>query len=180
MAEVGQPQLRMQVSLGSLLHAAVVPSGYRVSVLEGSRLPDWIAVLNSVGDLGEWSEQRALQALAPGRRAQVLADAIRIVYSGDCPAATACLTAHLDTADAELGWVAVRPDRRRLGLGRAVCSAVLLDMKARGYSRAFLLTDDHRPAAIGLYWSMGFRPEMTHESHEGRWMHLRERLGLVD
>jgi len=63
MAEVGQPQLRMQVSLGSLLHAAVVPSGYRVSVLESSRLPDWIAVLNSVGDLGEWSEQRALQAV---------------------------------------------------------------------------------------------------------------------
>ncbi len=178
MVEGGLPQLRMWIALDTILPRPGLAASYRVSVLEGGRLADWVAVLNSVGDLGEWTVERAQRATAMGNRAQVLADAICMAYCGTTPAATACLTAHPDSPDAELGWVAVHPNHRHRGLGRTVCTGVLQDMQRRGYEGAFLLTDDHRLAAIGLYWSLGFRPEIAHDSHGDRWAILRERLGL--
>lgn len=178
MAEGGLPQLRMRISLETSLTVPGLADGYRISALEGGKLEDWIEVLNSTGDLGEWTIERARRATAPSDGSRVLGDAIFVAYRGTTPVATACLTAHPDTPDAELGWVAVLPDHRHRGLGRAVCTSVLQDMKRRGYGGAFLLTDDHRLAAIGLYWSLGFRPEITHDSHNDRWATLRERLGL--
>ena len=70
------------------------------------------------------------------------------------------------------GWirmVGVDPDYRGMGFGRLIVVAALESLCQRGYKTAVLSTDDDRLSAIRLYYSMGFRPIITHESHKERW-----------
>lgn len=181
MPQTGTPQLRMWLELKRELSLPPLARGYEMRVVSRDDLSDWVAVLNSTGDLGAWTTDRAVGAMSVDGHSRVLEDGVHIVYHGREPAATACLTVHLSSVEeAELGWVAVHPKHRKLGLGRLVCAAVLEDMRVRGCRRAFLLTDDHRVAAINLYWSLGFRPSLTHISHSVRWEGLKKQLHLVD
>lgn len=52
--------------------------------------------------------------------------------------------------------IAVRPDLRRRGLGRAVVSALLSQAKARGVCVVYLEVRVSNQAAISLYRSLGF------------------------
>ena len=77
------------------------------------------------------------------------------------------------------GWfrmIASDPDARGLGAGRLVCLAALHSLAARGYKTAVLSTDDDRIPALSLYYSLGFRPIFTHESHEERWKKVMEKI----
>ena len=70
------------------------------------------------------------------------------------------------------GWfrmIGAHKDARGLGAGRLVCLAALHSLKNRGYKTAVLSTDDDRIPALTLYYSLGFRPVYTHESHKARW-----------
>ena len=70
------------------------------------------------------------------------------------------------------GWfrmVASHQDARGLGAGRLVCIAALHSLRDRGYKSVVLSTDDYRIAALNLYYSLGFRPVYSHESHKERW-----------
>ena len=70
------------------------------------------------------------------------------------------------------GWfrmVGVDPECRGKGAGRLICLAALHSLSARGYKSAMLSTDDERIPALNLYYSLGFRPVYTHESHKERW-----------
>ena len=70
------------------------------------------------------------------------------------------------------GWfrmVGVDPESRGKGAGRLICLAALHSLAARGYKTALLSTDDERLPAINLYYSLGFRPVYSHESHMERW-----------
>ena len=73
------------------------------------------------------------------------------------------------------GWfrmVAVDPDIRGRGLGKLITLEALKLLAERGYKTAVLSTDDERLAAINLYYSIGFRPLITHDGHEERWEKL--------
>jgi ribosomal protein S18 acetylase RimI-like enzyme len=63
-------------------------------------------------------------------------------------------------AVALIGGVAVHPDARGRGLGRAVCGFVLAEALARHHGSAALMVDDWNHAAIRLYRSLGmsYRP----------------------
>lgn len=77
------------------------------------------------------------------------------------------------------GWfrmVGVDPDARGLGAGRLVSLAALHSLAARGYKTAVLSTDDFRLPALNLYYSLGFRPIYTHESHAERWAKILPQL----
>ena len=70
------------------------------------------------------------------------------------------------------GWfrmIGAHQSARGLGAGRAVCLAALHSLKKRGYKSVVLSTDDERIPAISLYYSLGFRPVYSHESHTARW-----------
>lgn len=70
------------------------------------------------------------------------------------------------------GWfrmVGVSPEARGFGAGRLIALAALHSLAARGYKTAVLSTDDERIPALKLYYSLGFRPIYTHESHKERW-----------
>jgi mycothiol synthase len=81
-----------------------------------------------------------------------------------------------DTDTGTVHMVSVAPQHRGRGLGRALVLAVLHRFRQLGLRRAVLLTDDHRLAAIGTYLGLGFRPRLTHESHEERWRGVSARL----
>jgi len=77
------------------------------------------------------------------------------------------------------GWfrmVGVDPDSRGLGAGRLIALAALHSLAERGYKTAVLSTDDERIPAINLYYSLGFRPIYTHESHKERWKKIMAKL----
>lgn len=79
------------------------------------------------------------------------------------------------------GWfrmVGVDPDARGVGAGRVIALAALHALAARGYKTAVLSTDDERIPAISLYYSLGFRPIYTHESHEQRWKEVMPKLRI--
>jgi len=72
--------------------------------------------------------------------------------------------------------VGVDPDSRGLGAGRLIALAALHSLAERGYKTAVLSTDDERIPAINLYYSLGFRPIYTHESHKERWKKIMAKL----
>lgn len=73
------------------------------------------------------------------------------------------------------GWfrmVGVDPECRGIGAGKLIALAALHSLAKRGYKSVVLSTDDERIPAINLYYSLGFRPIFTHESHEERWQKI--------
>ncbi|MEE1049185.1 MAG: GNAT family N-acetyltransferase [Clostridia bacterium] len=70
------------------------------------------------------------------------------------------------------GWfrmVAVSPDAQGIGAGRLICIAALNSLAAQGFKTAVLSTNDDLIPALSLYYSLGFKPIYTHESHPARW-----------
>jgi len=58
----------------------------------------------------------------------------------------------------EIGWVAVVPEHRGRGLGLAACAALTRVLMAAGEKRIFGSTQDHRIAALRIYFTLGFHP----------------------
>jgi ribosomal-protein-alanine N-acetyltransferase len=58
--------------------------------------------------------------------------------------------------EAELLTIAVDPDRRRQGIGRALIGALAAEARARQAGRLFLEVAADNPAAIALYRQAGF------------------------
>ena len=78
------------------------------------------------------------------------------------------------------GWfrmVGVDPECRGKGFGKLICLAAIYELKKRGYNSVVLSTDDKRLPAIKLYYSLGFRPVISHESHEERWQKIMPLIG---
>ncbi len=75
----------------------------------------------------------------------------------------------------ELGWVAVAPAHRGQGLGLAVCSSLIARLTLADESRLWGSTQDHRLAALRIYFTLGFHPVFRPEKL-GRWREVCARL----
>jgi mycothiol synthase len=169
------PQLHMRCRLDALPELSL-PAGFELRTFGPDDAAAWAELLVANGELGEWSVERALPYFAPESR-MVLAGSFFATHDGQ-PVATAQLHLHPDDAYAptpELGWVAARPGYRGLGLGRAVCLAVLRFGAAAGHGEIFLRTDDHRGPAIRTYLQLGFEPWMFDPSAPERWARILAR-----
>jgi len=160
----------------SSLAEVTLPAGYSCRRFQPGEELVWAEVLNSTGELGEWTLERAYRVMEGPRR--VVQEGIHFVlHHEDVAVATACMTTLGLRTEVELGWVAVVPSHQGKGLGYQVCLATLHYIRDLGYGRVCLLTDDHRLAAIKTYLRLGFRPEYTDESHPERWREVLAKVG---
>ena len=174
-AELPPKQLRMTADAAALRRLPDVPlpdgfaqRGYRPGDEDG-----WLALLKAAG-FTEWDRPRIDEYLEdPERR-----EGSSVIVEGDTMvAATFATRICRDGAElALLDYVICSPERRRLGLGRAVCTAVARFHVERGCPSVSLYTDDWRLPAIGLYLSLGFEPDMRREDMPGRWAAIRAKL----
>lgn len=73
-------------------------------------------------------------------------------------AAAGFLLGRVVAGEAELLTLAVHPDQRRAGQGRALVQAFLAEARARGAESAFLEVAEANSAARALYAACGFAP----------------------
>lgn len=82
-----------------------------------------------------------------------------VAFEGDQP--VGMLLAHeLDRRHADerkmlLYEIDVREDRRRRGIGRALMQSLAEVCRSRGYTQAWVLTDDENPTATAFYAACG-------------------------
>jgi mycothiol synthase len=78
----------------------------------------------------------------------------------------------------ELGYLIVAQDRRRQGLGTAVCSAVVRRLRSAGYENIRVCVQEHRLPAIRTYLQLGFEPFLHSVEVEQRWQRVFDTLNL--
>lgn len=79
----------------------------------------------------------------------------------EAPAAALGLK-RLGATECELKRLYCRDAFRGLGLGRALCAALMADARARGFTLMRLDTHATMTSAIALYERLGFRPSAPH------------------
>ena len=76
-----------------------------------------------------------------------------------------------------LHYVGVLPEARGMRLGYWVSLAALHQMRREGNTLAMLETKDWRIPAIGIYFKLGFVPDLTgHRSYPARWEKILAQL----
>jgi mycothiol synthase len=169
-----QPQLHMKRRL-DVLPALAVPDGYTVRHFMPDDAERWAALLHRNTELGAWNTERALPYFAAG--SDMPLEGAFFAMHGSTPVATAQLHRKPDRPSLpELGWVAVDPQHQGHGLAAGVSVAVMQYAASAGYQEVFLLTDDHRLAAIWTYLKLGFEPWLTDASHAARWAAVQATL----
>src|SRR3972149_3525015 len=167
---MGRPQLEMRHENLDDLPQVELPEGYTLRRFEPGDEAAWISVLNSTGDLSEWTLDNVQRVFRPD--GHVVKECISLVMHGDTPVGCAGIALYDPVGSrppAEVSWVAVRPEHRGKRLGYWVSLAAMRLMRERGHRRCFLTTDDVRLPAIEIYLRLGFQPYMWHETHPERW-----------
>ena len=151
-----------QVLMEHLMHlpdTVRLPEGFHTRRLNGASEVDAYvelhrAVFESKNMTAEW-RGRTLQ------RAEYVADLdlVAVAPNGQLAAFCVCwLGTDVNGESAgQIEPLGVRAEFRKLGVGRAILSEGLKQLKARGAKRSFVQTESHRNAAFSLYESAGFR-----------------------
>jgi len=92
--------------------------------------------------------------------------ALLLVKISDRPVACGALKP-LKSGGVELKRIYVRPEFRKMGLGREICCQLIEKAKQLGYTDAFLDTLDTLTTAIRLYESLGFVPTEPYNDSGG-------------
>lgn len=80
-------------------------------------------------------------------------------------------------ANGSLGWLVVDPAHGRRGLGTALAATVTNRLLRENYALPWLGTEDDRLTAIGIYLSLGWRPNFYKDGMVPRWRGILSRLG---
>ena len=175
MSDLPPQQLSMIITAESAGHVpATSPApGFSLRPYRAGDEDSWVELINT-GEFGsDWDRAHFDEYMAGPER---MAGSRVAVRDGTIVAATfASIQRDMDNTG-RVDFVTSLPEYRGLGLGRLVCSAVVLYLVDKGYTRVILFTDDWRLPAIGLYLSMGFEPQMTREDMPGRWETVKHNL----
>jgi mycothiol synthase len=162
-------------------HPARIPeqaisNGYSVRPLQDGDESGHVRVMREAG-FSRWTEAQ----LTTWRRTIALPDGIFVaVHKASGGIVATALASHRPTdlhpSGGEIGWVAADPAHAGKGLGMAVCIVALRRLLDAGYADIYLLTDDHRLAAIKTYLKMRFVPFLCATDMERRWKAVAEKL----
>jgi len=158
----------MKESLADL-PPVVLPAGYTLRHFHPGDEAHWERVLNQ--SFGEVKPPR-LFAGVMARAAACVPERVLFVTWEDVPVATAAAWYKPELWGIDVGLVhnvGVSADHKGKKLGYWVSLAVLHRFVFEGRTRAVLLTDDHRVAAIKTYLELGFEPWLVEESQRQRW-----------
>ncbi|UCC69716.1 MAG: GNAT family N-acetyltransferase [Armatimonadota bacterium] len=172
-----QPQLRMVLPSLDRVPAVTLPAGYSIRTYRPGDQAAWCRLIKeAIG--GDYTQQRLQEEIAAASGFEP-ADLL-FATSGEEPVGTAWARRAKDAPSSAgyLHMLAVAPEHRGHGLGRALVLSVLQRLGQMGLRGALLTTDDFRLPAIKLYLDLGFRPEFTHGSHCERWRNVYNQLGL--
>ena len=155
---------------------APVPAGYELRGYREGDDESWLALINTGAFGTPWARSKFDDFLRGRERREGPRLAVK---DGRVLAATFASVEEGEDGVNRMGrvdFVISHPDTRGLGLGRAVCTAVVKYLFERGYRNVILYTDDWRIPAIGLYLSMGFEPQMNRGDMPGRWRRAMEQM----
>ena len=149
------------------------PNGFELRSYRTGDEDSWVELINT-GEFGsDWDRARLEEYMTGPER--LTGSRIAVRGSTIVAATFASVQPDMDNTG-RVDFVTSLPEYRGLGLGRLVCSAVVRYLVDKGFSRVILFTDDWRLPAIGLYLSMGFKPQMTREDMPGRWEVIKRNL----
>ncbi|MFT4976670.1 MAG: hypothetical protein ACI8S6_002575 [Myxococcota bacterium] len=106
--------------------------------------------------------------------ADFVPEAMVVAHSSEGPVAVAAAEQR-SGGWVELGWVAVAPEHRGQGLGRAVSAALVGALLEAGHTNLVGSTQDERIQALRIYLSLGFEPVRRPEK-AARWAAVYEAL----
>lgn len=170
------PQLLMRLPTLDGLESPSTPKGYELRPFRPGDEPGWCLTMDRAF---EWETGKAdfdeLMRSDPCYSDERVK--LAVVVRGPVVATASCWVVPKYGPEARmLHWVATRPDQASRGLGHQVSLAALHHAVGEGCTRAYLLTDDFRTAALKTYLRMGFEPVCTHASHPDRWRLILQRL----
>jgi len=148
--------------------AVAVPEGYAMRQWAEADADAYVALMMKAG-FQSWSREQLAQTLP-----SVLPGGFFVVEHAATGALVATAMARHRPIEGhpfggELSWVAADPEHKGRGLGMAVSAAVVARFLRAGYRRIYLLTDDHRLAAIKVYLRLGFEPFLARDDMAKRW-----------
>ena len=149
-----------------------LPDGFALRGFQPGDERRWVDLLN-YGGFSEWGLERFTSYMLEPERTE----GSRVVLAGADIVAATFASQHDRVANVgSIDFVVSHPEHRGKRLGRAVCTAVLRYLVARGYELAVLFTDDWRLPAISLYLSLGFVPRVTRDDMPSRWEAVMSQL----
>ena len=153
----------------SALPPVSLPEGYVLRDMEADQVWAYLEVMNHSNYAGSadhiWFSHQYPQD------ADYDPSFLQIIWRGERPVAAAGAWHH-QVAGERWGlvhWVGVVSTERRRGLGRAITLAALHRLRARGFERASLGTEDWRLPALATYTALGFRPWPDETTPQETW-----------
>ena len=158
------------------LPAVQAPEGYAFRTYEPGDEVHWCRIME--GSIGQgWTVERCRESLTD--TPQFDPEGLFFATHQGAPIGSAC--AWKDSPEEKragvVHMVAVLKQHRGRRLGYWLSLLALHHLHQRGFTEAYLLTDDWRLSAIKAYLDLGFQPVWVDDSHRQRWEAVGERLG---
>jgi mycothiol synthase len=157
------PLLRMvrKLHAGEQLVQASVPDPYSQERFQPGDEARWVDVLNASGEFGRWDLARLEKEMG----STLLTDgAIFVAHQGRPVGCAAVCDVAQYRPHALLMFVAVLAEHRGHGLGQALVWETMRIARQAGYPGLLLHTENHRLAAVRLYFQLGFLPQLDRDA----------------
>jgi len=150
------------------LPAATVPPGYTLRTYGDGDAAAWCRIMT--GQVGQWTVERFYTDVHD--KPVFRPDGLFFAVCDNTPVATACAWWVPEEYGQDVGilhMVATDPAHRNRGLGRAVSLSVIHFFAELGMRACVLSTTSQRLAAIRMYLSLGFEPELDTPEIRALW-----------
>lgn len=150
----------------------VLPPGYGLRTFRPGDEERWCELMGLCG----WADWKP-SMLAPWHERLLPEGFYLAIHEATDVIVASAMALTSDGNSAELGWVISDPAHRGHGLGATVSAAATARLLEAGRDPVYLLTDDHRLAALKTYLKMGYVPQIGMDDMPDRWRKVCENLG---